>query len=440
MDDHPIDNADDREDQGDSSPSNGHQLEQLDGEDVPRPTQKGGYSHTNASRAKIGAANKGKTPWNKGRERSPAVKARIAAGVRAKNRERFLAKLEAQGLTEEAYDAQQLAAQQALEAERSSRRTEKGGYRPTEETKAKISKILTEKYASGSIARKPRDPSTIRRGFTHSEETRSKISESLRNRWASDPEYREKMTQAATNANTNTEVRKKISNSLKLKWQDPEFRAEMLDKIANRKNPTAEYGDTRRDAISKAMKLKWQDQEYRKKAIDGISKKQAELAKTRPVQPKQAAKKKPIKGSKKEVVRMVEPLSAENVGSQNKQVKKKKRKKSIRILESGEEPVVAKALSKGSPKRKKAAPKKAKKKEPDGSVNRLREERRDLFDLLYGDEDNDDNDDDDDGDGSDDGRDDDEEDDENQTGTGFVDLDLGDEDLDAFDPYGLEDF
>ena len=61
--------------------------------DVPMPTVNGGYSHTNASRAKISAANKGRTPWNKGKARSEETRARIAAGVRAKNRQRFLEKL-----------------------------------------------------------------------------------------------------------------------------------------------------------------------------------------------------------------------------------------------------------------------------------------------------------------------------------------------------------
>jgi hypothetical protein len=436
---------------GDSSSpnidNNGYEQLTLDGEDVPRPTDKGGFSHTATSRAKIAAANKGNTPWNKGRERSPAVKARIAAGVRAKNRERFLIKLAAQGITEEDYDAQQLVADQKKETERKERRTEKGGYRPTEETRAKISNILKEKYANGTITRKPRDPATIRRGFTHSEETRQKISDSLRHRWASDPIYREKMTLAATNVNTNAQVREKISNSLKKKWQDPEFRAEMLDKIAARKPTTTGYTETRREAISKAMKLKWQDEEYRNKTLVGISKKQAELAKARPVRPKSAttrAKKKPLKGaasSKKEVVRLVQPLSAENTSPKTSEAKKKK-KKNFRLLDAGEEReptiVAVKALPKGT-KRKKAVAKKIKKKEPDGSVNRLREERRDLFDLLYGDEDDDDKDDDDD-DSINLDKENEEDDDENSTGTGFIDLDLGDEDLDSFDPYGLEDF
>ena len=72
---------------------------------------------------------------------------------------------------------------------------------------------------------------------------------------------------------------------------------------------------------------------------------------------------------------------------------------------------------KGSPK-KKAATKK--KKEPDGSVNRLREERRDLFDLLYGDDDNENS-------------------VEAQSNKAAM-FALGDEDLDSFDPYGLDDY
>ena len=68
--------------------------------------------------------------------------------------------------------------------------------------------------------------------------------------------------------------------------------------------------------------------------------------------------------------------------------------------------------------------KKKKPKEKDGSVNRLREERRDLFDLLYGDED-----------------------DVKKDTDGDEDYmlsqsssRLGDEDLDTFDPYGLDDY
>ena len=69
-------------------------------------------------------------------------------------------------------------------------------------------------------------------------------------------------------------------------------------------------------------------------------------------------------------------------------------------------------------------------KEPDGSVTRLREERRDLFDLLYGDEPSN-NDSDNDGD---------EFFDHNPRGRLTSQFDLGDDDLDSYDPYGLDDY
>lgn len=162
--------------------------------DVPRPTANGGYSHTQASRAKISAANKGKTPWNKGKSRSPEVRARIAAGVRARNRAVFLKKLEDMGMTEEEYEAKKKEERRIKEAERRARRTENGGYRPTEETKQKISRILKEKHAKGEVKRRAKpDPSKVRRGFTHSEETRKKISASLRKRWQDDEGFQKKM-------------------------------------------------------------------------------------------------------------------------------------------------------------------------------------------------------------------------------------------------------
>ena len=139
-----------------------------DDTDVPQPTANGGYSHTVKSRAKISAANKGKVPWNKGKPRSEEVKARIAAGVRAKNRERLLKKLEDMGMTEEEYEAEKKDQRRKKEADRRARRTAKGGYRPTEATKKKISQILKEKHAKGEVkSRSKVDPSKVRRGFTH---------------------------------------------------------------------------------------------------------------------------------------------------------------------------------------------------------------------------------------------------------------------------------
>ena len=66
-----------------------------------RKTANGGYAHTTASRSRISKANSGNTPWNKGKNRSSADRAKIAAGVRARNRAILLEKLKRLGLTEE---------------------------------------------------------------------------------------------------------------------------------------------------------------------------------------------------------------------------------------------------------------------------------------------------------------------------------------------------
>ena len=66
-----------------------------------RRTDKGGYEHTNKSKSRISKANTGNTPWNKGKNRSSEDKAKIAAGVRARNRTVLLEKLKRLGLTEE---------------------------------------------------------------------------------------------------------------------------------------------------------------------------------------------------------------------------------------------------------------------------------------------------------------------------------------------------
>lgn len=58
-----------------------------------RKTKAGGYAHTNKSKEKISMANRGNTPWNKGKQRSSADKAKIKAGVQARNRAIKLEKL-----------------------------------------------------------------------------------------------------------------------------------------------------------------------------------------------------------------------------------------------------------------------------------------------------------------------------------------------------------
>jgi NUMOD3 motif len=66
-----------------------------------RLTHKGGYAHTKMSRLKISQANSGNVPWNKGMNRTSDAKAKISAGVRARNQAILVKKLEKLGMTEE---------------------------------------------------------------------------------------------------------------------------------------------------------------------------------------------------------------------------------------------------------------------------------------------------------------------------------------------------
>ncbi|KAL3909211.1 MAG: hypothetical protein SGILL_008174 [Bacillariaceae sp.] len=428
--------------------------------DIPLPTPNGGYSHTVASRAKISAANKGKTPWNKGKARSKEDRARIAAGVRAKNRERLVEKLKSMGLTEEEYEQQKKEEKRKREAERRARRTPKGGLIPTDETRAKISKALKERHAKGGVKKRVIDPSKVRRGFKQSEETRRKISETLKKRWRDDDDYRDTMVKSCTEANSKAETRKKISETMKRRWQDPDFRENMVQAIGSRNTPSVSYDSSYRQKISDAMKRKWQDPEYRSKTVNSIQR----AAKSRPTRSKVkgSATQKP-KTKEDDEPQLMIPLSAEDAVKRQKKRAKKKKKKSPALTaaasnkEVAVEPLKAprKAKVKGvnralasepvtngeiteaagqeetpkQMKKKRKAKKAKKKKEKDGSVTRLREERRDLFDLLYGDDPDvvagtdgenvaDDNADD-------------------VSNMGMV---FGDEDLDSFDPYGLDDY
>lgn len=72
-----------------------------------RKTKKGGYAHTKRSRARISKANTGNTPWNKGRQRSEADKAKIAAAVRARNQAILRDKLKMFNMTEAEFRAKQ---------------------------------------------------------------------------------------------------------------------------------------------------------------------------------------------------------------------------------------------------------------------------------------------------------------------------------------------
>lgn len=268
--------------------------------DVPLPTENGGFSHTTASRAKISAANKGKVPWNKGKTRSEETRARISAGVRARNRKIFLQKLEDLGLTEEEYEQQKREERNRKERERKARKTANGGYTPTQETKEKISRILKEKYKNGEIKRKSRKGQTgTRTGIKHSQETKDKISASLKARWSGDEGYRRNIKDKVARANSSEEVKKRISKTLKEKWQDPEFRAYMMERITKRKLPENQSRDADyRRKISETMKKKWEDPEYRAKAMKSMAAKASSKPSSSTKKKKKTTKKVSSKKSK----------------------------------------------------------------------------------------------------------------------------------------------
>jgi hypothetical protein len=433
-----------------SSPS--HLPDELD---RPRPTANGGYTHTHASRAKISAGNKGKVPWNKGKTRSDEERARIAAGVRAKNRELFLKKLQEMGLTEEQYEVQKKEARRKRDAERRARKTVNGGYTPTIETRAKISKALKETHASGLVKKRHVDPSKVRKGFTHTEETRRRISESLKKRWSTDDTYREHMTHSYSEANSREETRKKISAALKKRWEDPKFRDDMTSKMteSRTRRGVVSHSSSYRKKISDAMKKKWQDPAYRKKTLTSIQMLTQSRTSTTP--PRRVKKTKPVPKKESVGMELITPLSPADLALRKKNMMLKKNGVVNTVVATPVEPrkaSTAKDKVKGiekvdsdstpsskvlvaSPQTNEVKKKREKIKKPeqeDGSVSRLREERRDLFDLLYGDEDvlrnNGEI-------GESGGINDAEE-------STFVKMGLvfGDEDLDAFDPYGLDDY
>jgi hypothetical protein len=403
--------------------------------DIARPTVNGGYSHTTSSRAKISAANKGKTPWNKGRVRSEEEKARIAAGVLAFNRQRFLDKLKTLNLTEEEYVQQQKELRRVKDAERRSRRTEKGGYTPTDETRQKISRILKEKHARGEVKPRAFDPNRVRRGFKQSEETRLKISESLRKRWANDPNYRSSMVEKSVNANTKDDVRKRISDTLREKWKDPEYRSNMLAKMATRKARSRSHDDSHRAKISQAIKAKWQDEEYRQKALDSIRlRKVSTDSISRP--PKSQTKRSSRRSTTHKdntdnnstvdsgVVLRLEPKrpvamktekkhDGSGVSDQHDGVVKKPRPRRTHAEPKGKPILISEEHDDFDDESDEPdqEPKTKLKKRPNGDVDLLKQERRDLFDLLYG---------------------------EDEQIARVSDL-LGDENLDDYDPYGLQD-
>jgi len=207
-----------------------------------------GRPHTESSRAKISAANKGKVPWNVGKSHSEETRLLIAEKTREAMLRRKNLKLQELGMTQEDYELQRL--QQKKEKKRS---MVKGGL--TEEGRKRISESVKERWKDPEYRAKY---SVANKGArNHSDATRARISEAITLKWKQ-PEYRDKVK-----SKPSEEVRARISHTLKNKWQQQDFRDRMLAQQFPR---TDEW----KSKLSESIKNKWQDPEYRASVTSGI--------------------------------------------------------------------------------------------------------------------------------------------------------------------------
>ncbi len=247
------------------------------------------------------------------------------------------------------------------------------------------------------------------------------------------------MREISRRTNTNTSSRSKISQTLKDKWKDPAFREKMINAMKqNNKKRSTTTSREQREKISEAMKRKWQDDEYRSKTLKGME----EYRENLPPKPKKQTRVSKLastiklddiymvtpikKAAKKKLVNKSFKVSGSKAATVKKsKTKKKKAKKSnVKLVDESE-------TTNSQPQHN------GKSSSEESDILRMREERRDLYDLLYGDEQetivSD------------------EEDDFNQVSSDplsessnpalafFGGMELDDENLDDFDPYGLDD-
>ena len=211
-----------------------------------------GQPHTEESKAKISAANKGRKPWNAGKKHSEETRRKIAEKTKEAMLKRKIKVAESLGMTVEEYDNRKVVEKRAKKAAKV-----KTGL--TEEGRKRISESLKKRWQDPEYrARLLHNPDGTRINRTHSLETREKISASIKAKWQEE-EYRNKICSISPTQ----EVRERISKTLKDKWQDPEFRNRMLASSFPR---TDEW----REAISLKIRAKWEEEGYRVAVTNGI--------------------------------------------------------------------------------------------------------------------------------------------------------------------------
>jgi len=251
-----------------------------------RPPSWLGRRHTAETRRKMSEVHKKRkpVPWNKGKNLDPALREKIRAGVVRRNEIELQKKLKKLGLrTREEYD--QWRRQQRYSPPRTNRtvsaesrqkisatmrrhwakpefRQRNSGRPCSNSTRAKLSRILTNKWAldddfrNKTIMARSRAPFHGNKGYRHPEHVRRKISASLKAKWQ-EPEYREAMQKAIQSALSDG-VRQQIADTVRKRWQDPHYRDKMKRAFAVR---TTQH----RQRISNSLKERWKDDDFRKR-------------------------------------------------------------------------------------------------------------------------------------------------------------------------------
>lgn len=217
-----------------------------------RPIVNNGTPHTEASRAKISAANKGKKPWNVGKQHSEETKRRIAEKTKEAMDKRKLDQAMALGFTVEEFDAKKI--EDRKEKKRIKDATKVKGL--TDDGRRRLSEGLKKRWENPEFRKAYLESTKGNRN--HSDETRARISLAIKQKWM-DEEYRAKINRYTPSA----DVRERISQTLKARWESPEFRDMMMNRSTVRT-------DAWRAQLSEKIRLKWEDPEYRGAVMHGI--------------------------------------------------------------------------------------------------------------------------------------------------------------------------
>lgn len=167
-----------------------------------------GRRHTDLSKAKISAANKGKTPWNVGKKHSEETRLRIAAKTKEAMIRKKTKEANDRGMTLEEFEAAKK--KEKVEKHKMKR---KGGL--TVEGRQRISESLKKRWTDPEYRAKYSENSRGNRN--HTSDTKARIAMAIREKWKND-EYRQRVTRPPS-----PEVRARISATLKARWEDPSF-------------------------------------------------------------------------------------------------------------------------------------------------------------------------------------------------------------------------